>query len=315
MITSLMQKHDDSRTSFELVKQQLKQHIVHQKNLQRCENVTQGNCDTSSASSFLSAGVEGTLNMPKSDNDHAGKNLTRSETAEVPLSNTVVSKTWLQQDNNLTSFDLKYNKNKNSIMTEEDILPEGHKILPAVSQNFLHLYINDLLTSNEFSIQAYHLLNCLCILGPIPIPLFLIEELDKIITKAENNGLHGSVTPLIQQLEVGVLRKYPLIFLYHKDFNPKFLDPAAKLMYIPKLLCDVIRNSMYDADIALSITCVQEAVRNVLMNQLTINQLHFVLLIVNQLDDPCSNLHKKFNEENIKLKMQVTYLVSLHKKL
>ena len=42
---------------------------------------------------------------------------------------------------------------------------------------------------DEFSIPAHHLLKCLCAIGPIPIPLFLIEELDNIITKAEiNNG-------------------------------------------------------------------------------------------------------------------------------
>ena len=92
------------------------------------------------------------------------------------------------------------------------------------------------LHADEYSISAHHLLNCLCVTGPIPIPLFLIEELDNIITKAvsgKNNGMQSSVTPLTKQLEIEVLRNYSHVFLYHKDFNPEFQVATSKLMYIP----------------------------------------------------------------------------------
>ena len=49
--------------------------------------------------------------------------------------------------------------------------------------------------------------------------------------------------------------------------------------------------------------------------QLSINQLHFMLVALNQLDKCCSKLHEKFNEENIKLKVQIAYFVGLHKEI
>ena len=178
------------------------------------------------------------------------------------------------------------------------------------------MFISNLLTCDEFvSISAHHLLNCLSVIGPIPIPLFLIEELDNIITKVaagKNNGVQRSITPLTKQLEAGVLRNYPHVFLYHKDFNPEFQVATSKLMYIPKLLCDVIKSGMHNGDVALSITCVQQAIKNLLTQtiQLSINQLHFMLVALNQLDGSCSKLQ---DEQNIKLKLQIAYLVGLCK--
>lgn len=221
---------------------------------------------------------------------------------------------------------------ENKPATEEAKMSLHSSILPADCENIediedksataelqksLNAFINDLLTSDEFSVPANHLLNCLCVIGPVPIPLFVIEELDKIITKAATaKGRavgNSSEALLIQELEVGVLRRCPDMFLYHKDFNPEFVDHNTKQMYVPKLFCDVIKRNMSISDIAVSVACVQHAVRNVPMerSQLNTNQLCFMLMVLNQLDHPCSNLHAKFKEENIRLKIKVAYLVRI----
>ena len=384
LLTSVMQKCGDSRTGFELVKQQLKLHIAHQKGLKTHENTTENSISTTdsvvssqdisditSTSSSLSTkpdteDIDFRLNastfsstvctkfdseeasdtssassFAKSDSDYESmhdtdKNLIRSGSViEVALNNITddfASKSWFQNmsTNSRYTEDVTvtvdgYTKQRDAALSgsdEEDalvILPEGYETVkddPPTLQYSLHLFINDLLTSDEFSIPAYHFLNCLCIIGSVPIPLFLIKELDRIITEAtigKNNGMHISATPLIKQLKPGVLRKYPHMFLYHKDFNPEFLDSTTKLKYIPKLLCDVIKGNMHSGDVALSIACIQHAAKNVLMNQLNINQLCFMLVVLNQLDDSCSSLHGKFNEENVRLKVWVAYSVGLHK--
>ena len=397
MLTSLMQKSEDnSRTGFELAKQQLKLHIAHQRGLlQRCEigtKITFTENDTSSINGDFSSQIissntsDSSHSLPayatkldtedtsdnsstcsslttdfksdtevsdssssdsKTDSDYESmhgnnKNLTRPDTFEEKLSNNIAgdsaSRSWFQKSDIVMDMSTGpkcieeetvmvegYVKQTDaSDSDEEDLLdlPEGCKSIEDRSilfslHNTLHLFINDLLTCDEYSILAHHLLNCLCVIGPIPIPLFLIEELDNIITEAvtgKNNGMQSSVTPLTQQLEAGVLRNYPHVFLYHEDFNPDFKVATSKLMYIPKLLCDAVISSMHSGDVALSIACVQQAVKNLLM-ELSLNQLHFMLVVLNQLDESCSKLHEKFNEENIKLKVQIAYSVGLHKEI
>ena len=387
MLTSLMQKSEDnSRTGFELAKQQLKLHIAHQKGLQRYGNTAKitsiengtGNSNANSFFSSLSSNTldsthsllmyatkpdtkdatdnlstHSSLDTEASDNSSSdskadsnydsmhgsNKNLTISEKiVEAPLNNIAddpASKTWFQQNNILTDMSTgpKYTEEQTVIaeryMTQTDAsdsdvedlfdLPESYKTaedksIPFPLQNSLHLFINDLLMCDEYSIPTHHLLNCLCVIGPIPIPLLLIEELDNIIIKAttgKDNGVQSSVTSLTKQLEAGVLRKYPQVFLYHKDLNPEFQVATFKLMYIPRLLCDSITSNMHSGDFALSIACVQQAIKNILMqiNQLSINHLHLMLVVVNQLEEPCSNLDEKFNEENIKLKVQIVYSI------
>ena len=389
MLTSLMQKSEDnSRTGFELAKQQLKLHIAHLKGLQNHENATKiiviknGTSGTdifissvisnissslptktdtedisgsSSTYSSLSSNsksdaevVAASSSNSRADSDydstHGSKmNLTRLETSIEVLSKNIAddstSKTWFQQNHLMTDTlpNSKYLEEE-TVMAEkymkqtdtsadsevEDFsdFPEDHKILEnkLVSfplQNSLHLFISDLLTCDEYiSLPARHLLNCLCVIGPIPIPLFLIEEMDNIITKAaaDKNRVQRSVTPLTQQLEAGLLRNHPHVFLYHKDFNPEFQVATSKLMYVPKLLCDVINTNMHSGDIALSITCVQQAIKNLLMQtiQLSINHLHFMLIVLNQLDGSCSKLH---DEQNVKLKVQIAYSVGLRKEI
>ena len=391
MLTSLMQKSEDnSRTGFELAKQQLKLHIAHLKGLQRYGNTTKitsiengtGNSNANSFFSSLSSNTldsthsllmyatkpntkdatdnlstHSSLDPEASDNSSSdsktdsiydsmhgsNKNLTISEKfVEAPLNNIAddsASKTWFQQNNILTDMSIgpKYTEEQTVIaeryMTQTDAsdsdvedlfdLPDSYKIaedklISVPLQNTLHLFINDLLMCD--SIPARHLLNCLCVIGSIPIPLFLIEELDNIITKAaagKDNGVQSSVTSLTKQLEAGVLRKCPHMFLYHKDLNPEFQTATPKLMYIPKLICDVIKNNMYSGDVALSIACVQQAIKNLLMqiNQLSITQLHLMLVVVNQLEESCSNLDEKLNEENIKLKVQIVYSIAACKEV
>ena len=304
---------------------------------------TTAHSDTSSPYSSLSSSAKSsdtldTFGYTKSDSDYESlqndnKTSTGSDPTEVLLSNNADdsdSKN-LQQKNIVMDLSTGQNFTEDETVTvdrfmeqpdgfnssdEVDVLPDDIKDMPASSQHSFHLYINDLLTSDEF-FPAHHLLNCLCVIGSIPIPLFIIEELDKVITKAatnKSNRVYSSMTPLIQQLEPGVLRMYPYVFLYHKDFDPKFMDVTSKLMHIPKLFCDVTKSNMSSGDVALSVTCVQHAVKNVIM-KMDINQLTFLFIILNQLDKYCSNLHEKFNEENIKLKVQVAYLIRLREEV
>ena len=46
--------------------------------------------------------------------------------------------------------------------------------------------------------------------------------------------------------------------------------------------------------------------------QLTIKHLHIMLVVLNQLDGSCSKLH---DEQNVKLKVQIAYLVGLCKEI
>ena len=307
-------------------------------NSSTCSSLSEDSKSDSEASDTSSCGS-------KTDSDYesmhgSNKNLTVSENyVEEPLNNIAddsASKTWFQNNDIVMDMSTgpKYTEEQTVMVEgyvkqidasdsgEEDLLdlPEGCKVvedksIPFPLQNTLHLFINDLLMCDKYSIPARHLLNCLCVIGPIPIPLLLIEELDNIITKAaagKDNGVQSSVTSLTKQLEAGVLRQYPHVFLYHKDLNPEFQVSTFKLMYIPRFLCDAITSNMHSGDVALSIACVQHAIKNLLMQiQLSINQLHLILVIVNQLDESCSKLHEKFNEENIKLKVRIAYSVGL----
>ena len=110
MLTSLMQKSEDnSRTDFELAKQQLKLHIAHLK-------------------------VEKTASFSAS---------------QLPT----------------TATPSKQN-------------------LTAAHNHPLYMYINDILLTSNISLAAHHLLNSLVITGPIPLPLFYVEELNSVVMNA-----------------------------------------------------------------------------------------------------------------------------------
>ena len=114
--------------------------------------------------------------------------------------------------------------------------------LSATHINPLYMYINDILTNN-ISLPAHHLLNSLVITGPIPLPLFYVEELNNVVMNAviskENDVLHKFVSesPIKELLKLGVIRNscYPIV--YHKELNPEYVDSSVQPMFIPKLMC------------------------------------------------------------------------------
>jgi len=119
----------------------------------------------------------------------------------------------------------------------------------SVGRSHIHMFINDIIRSNHFSLPAQHLLCCLSIVGSIPLPRFFINKLDNVITAAltteedkRMQRLHGLVPqPLLQQLEQGgLIRKFPYPIVYHKDFNPQNVDPTIELTIVPKLICYAI---------------------------------------------------------------------------
>ena len=187
--------------------------------------------------------------------------------------------------------------------------------------SLLYLYINDLLRCDDFSLPAQHLLHCLSIVGSIPLPKFYIDELDKLITEAittkedqRMQKVRGFVPkPLVNQLEQGgVIRKFPNPLVYHKDFNPQSVDPTIQMLYIPKLICDAIDSEMDTTDKAVSITCVQHAIENILTGKNTLStiHLHYLLVLCNQLFDVCfaelSTLGDTFITETVKLKLRIS---------
>ena len=210
------------------------------------------------------------------------------------------------------------------IKTDEDDLPSAKQEVLCLPEKKVHspiyLYINGILRSDDFSLPAQHLLHCLSIVGSIPLPKFYVDELDKLITEAMTTRedrriqrVRGFIPePLVDQLEKGgVVRTYPNPVVYHKDFNPKNVDPTIKLMFIPKLICDAIDSEMDATDKAVSITCVQHAIENILTGKsiLSMIHLHYLLVLCNRLFDVCvseqSTLGDAFVVESLKLKFRV----------
>jgi len=196
----------------------------------------------------------------------------------------------------------------------------------SISRSKLHstiyMFINDIIRSDHFSLSAQHLLCCLTVLGSIPLPQFFISELDNLITTAitteedkRMQRLHGMVPqPLIKQLEQGgLIRRLPYPIVYHKDFNPKNVDPTIELMFVPKLVCHAIESEMDVADKAISIMCVQHALESILTDKSTVqvNMVHlqYLLVLCNSLIDLCvkdySKLGNSFITGAIKLKLRL----------
>jgi len=207
--------------------------------------------------------------------------------------------------------------------------PEGHK-LSSSQKHLLYMYINDMLSlgSVNISLPAQHLLNCLTIFGPIPLPLFYVEELDNVVMNAviskegkRMQTLHEFVpeSPMKQLEKVGVIRKYSFPMIYHKDFDTHHVDSSLQLLYIPKLICDAVNNEIDNVDKALSVLCAQHALENFLigMNPNLIH-LHYTLILCNQLDDLCTKELKfddKFLITNLKLKLQLSQMVKRYREL
>ena len=327
MLTSLMQKSEDnSRTGFELAKQQLKLHIANQK-LEKSYHVQNILRETISDLKIQDYGEE---DMTE------GEPQTTYTTSEKTLSSMQLH-TNTSRDNEKVNIESEVDQptQTHSIMkatanfvTDNEQTAISDTIQPLVMakanrQNIssldhpLYMYINDILTNN-ISLPAHHLLNSLVITGPIPLPLFYVEELNNVVMNAviskENDVLHEFVSesPMKQLLKVGVIRNtcYPIV--YHKELNPEYLDSNFQPMFIPKLICDAVKDQMDDVDKLLSILCIQRTLENLLTNETTpsLMHLHYILILCNQLDDVCTPELYQFGGElltsNVKLKLLIS---------
>ena len=193
--------------------------------------------------------------------------------------------------------------------------PERHILTPA-QKHPLYLFINDLLsTISTISLPAHHLLNSLAITGPIPLPLFYVEELDNVVMNAVFNKEKRRIqaeSPMKQLIKEGVIRRSCYPILYHKDLDPMYTVTSVQKMFIPKLICDAVKDEMDDTDKALAILSVQRALENLLTNEsnLNLNYLRYILTICNQLDSVCSQDLYEFKDQllttSLKLKLQIS---------
>ncbi|XP_065893673.1 tetratricopeptide repeat protein 28-like [Dysidea avara] len=241
LLTSLMKNSDDSRTGFNLVKQQLKLHIGHKKYLEASQN------------------------------------------------------------------------SKSSVSRSQ--------------HSTIHMFINDLIRSDHFSLPAQHLLYCLAIVGSLPLPQFFINELDSVITTAVTTKedkrmqrLHGFVSKsLVEQLvRGGCIRMFPYPITYHKEFDPETMHKSLQLLFIPKLICSSIESEMDAADKAVCIMCLLHALENILTDQSTVRinmvHLHYLLVLCNKLFDVCVAHHPTLGDsfviECVKLQLRLVYRIS-----
>ena len=307
MLSSLMQNSDgNSRTGFELSKQLLKLHIAHLKlysslredssrtKMQNCEEIMIEKACLSSPQNLEQPSTENTqlaYNSTSSIIECSGmleietpslltrKNILQVQKENVPYAPVEVS----SAISNTTQPIIRAETEQNFITVQTPIHP-------------LHLYINDLL-SNIFSLPANQLLNTLVITGPIPLPLFYVEELNNLVTNAVISNEEKIMqelqefipeSPMNQLAKGGVIRNscYPLV--YHKDLDPKNLTSNVQLVFIPKLICDAVKYQMDDTAKILSTICAQRALENLLNNnEVDLIQLHCVLILCNQLYNTC----------------------------
>ena len=196
----------------------------------------------------------------------------------------------------------------------------GKESVDSVKKHPLYLYINDLLsTTQNISLPAHHFLNSLVITGPIPLPLFYVEELDNVVLNAVYNKEKERIqaeSPMKQLINEGVIRKSCYPILYHKDFNTDYIDLSIQPMFVPKLICDAVKNDLDDTDKALSVLSVQRALKNLLTNVNKPNPIHlqYILILCNQLHYVCSEELHDFTDQllitNQKLKLRVALMTS-----
>ena len=186
----------------------------------------------------------------------------------------------------------------------------GKESVNSVKKHPLYLYINDLLnTTHNISLPAHHLLNSLVITGPIPLPLFYVEELDNVVLNKERIQAES---PMKQLIKEGIIRKSCYPILYHKDFNTGYIDLSIQLMFVPKLICDAVKDEMDDTDIALSVLSVQRALVNLLTNENKPNPIHlqYLRILCNQLHDVCSEELHEFGNQLLTTKQKLKVLGS-----
>ena len=333
LLTSLMQKCDDnSRTGFELAKQHLKLHLAHQ----RLENYLDNHSRQLSNGVKIEDSDESIMMKkesqithkccPSSPQDLEQLNIACLEckpTLSTSQYNSVHTKTETEKSSLLTSTlqvqaeDIP-EPTQTSSATSDASITEKQKVMTTPIHP-LYMYINDIL-STTISLTAHHLLNSLIITGHIPLPLFFVEELNNVvmnvvISKEKNMmpepHMFISESPMKQLVQGGVIRKscYPIV--YHADLNPENVISNIQHMFIPKLICDAVKEQMDDTDKVLSTLCVQHALENLLTNnEVDLIHLHYILIFCNQLQDVCTQELHEFGEElliaNQKLVLQIS---------
>ena len=325
MLTSLMQKSEDnSRTGFELAKQQLKFHIAHWK-------VEKSYCTQGEVTSDVKMQDHGENVMIERESQ------TTHITSKKTLSNIQVQTntsggnemgTQVNVENKVdgpTDCIIRVtvtDKGQTGISDAKQVPPLA--MAKADGQNSspdhpLYMYINDILLTNSISLPAHHLLNSLVITGPIPLPLFYVEELNSVVMNAviskENDALHEfiSESPIKQLAKVGVIRNVSYPIAYHKELNPDNIHSSVQqLMIIPKLICDAVKVLMDDTDKVLSILCIQRTLENLLTRETKPSLIHLqcILILCNQLESVCSQdlqeLYSELSITNLKLKLQIS---------
>ena len=311
MLTSLMQKSEDnSRTGFELAKQQLKLHIAHRK-------------AEKSYFTHTNVKIEGYCENIMTERESQITHVT-SEKIQTNISGGSEIRTQANVENEVD----RSTRTHNIVNTTADYVADSddneRTAISDARQNIsslshpLYMYINDILTSN-ISLPAHHLLNSLVMTGPIPLPLFYVEELNNVVMNAvinkDNDGLHEFVSesPMKRLVKVGVIRNacYPIV--YHKELNPDCIDTTSQSMFIPKLICDAVKGQMDDVDRVLSILCIQRTLENLLTSKTkpSLIHLHYILNLCNQLDDVCTPESQQFGSElitsNLKLKLLILH--------
>ena len=186
----------------------------------------------------------------------------------------------------------------------------GKEHLTATHNHPLYMYINDILTDN-ISLPAHHLLNSLVITGPIPLPLFYVEELNNVVMNAVSSKRTQAESPMNELVKLGVVRSSSYPIIYHKDLHPDYIDTAIQLMFIPKLIYETVNDQMDHADKAVSILSVQRTLERLLTNETKPNliQLHYILILCNQLDEVCSHVSDHLYT-NLKLKLQILQILA-----
>ena len=224
----------------------------------------------------------------------------------------------------ITSMVAGSDDNRQTFSSDTTQLPAtakpGKESVNSVKKHPLYLYISDLLsTTHNISLPAHHLLNSLVITGPIPLPLFYVEELDNVVLNAVYNKEKERIqaeSSMKQLIKGGVIRKSCYPILYHKDLNKDYIDLSIQPMFVPKLICDAVKNEMDDTDTALSVLSVQRALENLLRNESKPDPIHlqYLLILCNQLHDVCSEELHEFGDQlliaNQKLKLRVALMTS-----
>ena len=114
-------------------------------------------------------------------------------------------------------------------------------------------------------------------------------------------------SPMKELVKLRVIRSSPYPIVYRKNLNPDDIDTTIQPMFVPKLICDAVKDQMDDVDKALSVISVQRALENLrLISESTdLIHLHYILILSNRLDEVCSHVSDHLLTTNLKQKLQI----------